>query len=40
VLYAVTPKGYETLSRNEADVLRWIKEAMFRLRYYARPAKE
>lgn len=36
VFFAVTPKGYEQLSLNEADTLRWVKEAKWRLDYYGR----
>ena len=31
---ALTPKDYEELSLSMADVLRWIKEARWRLQYY------
>ncbi len=34
VYFGVTPRDYEKLSENQADVLRFIKEAMWRLRYY------
>lgn len=34
VYFGVTPQDYERLSRNKADVLRFIKESMFRFRYY------
>ena len=34
VYYGITPKQYEILSRNMADILRWIREARWRLRYY------
>jgi hypothetical protein len=34
VYYGITPKQYETLSRNMADILRWVKEAQWRLQYY------
>ena len=34
VRYAITVKDYETLARNIADALRWVKEAEWRLRYY------
>jgi len=34
VLYAVTADDYETLSRNMGDILRWVVEASWRLRYY------
>lgn len=32
--YGVTPKNYEVLARNMADILRWVKEARWRLDYY------
>jgi hypothetical protein len=32
--YAITPQEYEILSRNMAEMLRWIKEAHWRLQYY------
>ena len=31
---ALTPKDYEDLSLTMADIIRWIKEANWRLRYY------
>lgn len=34
VRYGLTVKSYETLARNVADILRWVKEAEWRLRYY------
>ena len=34
VYYALTPKEYETLARNMAELLRWVKEAKWRLAYY------
>lgn len=34
VYYGITPQNYEILSRNMADILRWIKEAQWRLDYY------
>ena len=34
VWIAISPRDYENLSRNEADIIRWIKEAGFRLEYY------
>jgi hypothetical protein len=34
VLYGLTPRQYETLARNMADILRWVKEAQWRLEYY------
>lgn len=30
----VSPGGYETLSLNQADTLRWVTEAFHQLRYY------
>lgn len=34
VLFAVDAKGYENLSRNAAEFLRWAEEADWQLRYY------
>lgn len=34
VYFALTPKEYEELSLNMADILRWVKEARWRLDYY------
>lgn len=34
VYYGITPRAYGTLSRNMAEILRWIKEAKWRLDYY------
>jgi len=34
VLFGLTPEGYEALSLNSADTLRWVQEAMHRLRTY------
>lgn len=31
---ALTPEDYERLSLNQAELLRWITEARWRLRYY------
>lgn len=31
---ALTPQNYEDLSLTMADILRWIKEANWRLKYY------
>lgn len=31
---ALTPKDYEVLSLNQAELLRWITEARWRLKYY------
>lgn len=34
VFFALTPEQYEVLSRNMAEILRWVKEAQWRLDYY------
>lgn len=34
VYYAITPQEYEVLSRNMAEMLRWVREAKWRLDYY------
>ena len=34
VFFGLTPRDYESLSLNTADTLRWVREAMWRLRYY------
>lgn len=34
VYYVITPQEYETLSLNQAEMLRWAREAMGQLRYY------
>lgn len=34
VLFALTPEGYETLSRNTAEIIRWMTEASFQLKHY------
>lgn len=34
VFIALTPKQYENLSKNMADLERWVTEAAWRLRYY------
>ena len=34
VFIALTPKEYESLSKNQAEILRWIEEATARLQYY------
>jgi len=39
VYYCVVPKDYEKLARNNAEVLRWIKEARWRLDYYRDESK-
>lgn len=34
VFIGLTPEDYERLSLNQAELLRWITEARWRLRYY------
>lgn len=34
VFFAVSPKDYENMARTQADTLRWVCEAAWRLRYY------
>lgn len=34
VRYSITVQDYETLARNMAEILRWVREAEWRLRYY------
>lgn len=34
VLYALTPKDYENLSRTNADTIRWVSESQWRLNLY------
>lgn len=34
VYFGVTPENYEDMALNHADVLRFTREAMWRLRYY------
>ena len=34
VYYGLAPEQYEVLARNMADILRWVKEAAWRLDYY------
>ena len=34
VFFGLTPRAYEDLSLNQADTLRFIDEAMWRLNYY------
>jgi hypothetical protein len=34
VLFALAPEDYERLALNQAEALRWIREAMFQLQYY------
>lgn len=36
-LLVLTPKEFEALSYNLAEILRWVKEAMWRLQYYDAP---
>jgi predicted phage tail protein len=33
-LFALTSRGYESLSRNMADLARWMKEAAYQIRFY------
>lgn len=32
--FALTPKQYQNLSRNQAEILRWVQEAIYQLQYY------
>lgn len=34
-IIALDPKQYEILSQNMAEIMRWVKEASWRLKYYA-----
>jgi hypothetical protein len=34
VYISLTPKEYEELAQNQAELLRWIKEAKWRLEHY------
>ena len=34
VYYALTPEQYKVLARGMADIIRWVKEAQWRLDYY------
>lgn len=34
VYFGVTPEEYEILAKNMAEILRWVKEAQWRLDYY------
>lgn len=34
VYYGLTTQQYEVLARNMADILRWVREAQWRLDYY------
>lgn len=36
VRYGITPQEYENLSRTMADMIRWAREAKWRLDYYRR----
>ena len=40
VYYGITPEAYETMSRNTAELLRWIQEADWRLQYYKGEASD
>jgi hypothetical protein len=42
VNFCLNPKEYESLSYNQAETLRWIREAFYRLDYYSNrdPEKE
>lgn len=35
VRYGMTVEQYQNLSRNMAEILRWVREAQWRLDYYA-----
>lgn len=35
VYFGLSVRDYEALSLNQADVLRWVQEAVWRLRYYS-----
>lgn len=37
VLFALTPEDYKALARTQADTLRWVTEASWRLEYYSSP---
>lgn len=39
-LVALSPKQYEALTRNDAEIIRWMKEAMFQLLYYRETEKK
>lgn len=32
--FALSPDQYENLSRNQAEIHRWVQEAFFQLQYY------
>lgn len=38
VYYGLTPKQYEILARNMAEILRWVEEAQWRLDFYKKEA--
>lgn len=38
--YCITPQSYENLSMTQADTLRWIREAKWRLNYYRGEAQD
>ncbi len=40
VLWCLTPKDYETVSRNTAEIDRWTTEARWRMDYYREETKE
>lgn len=33
-LFALTPNAYESLSRNLADLVRWVTEASYQIKFY------
>lgn len=33
-MFCLTPQGYENLSKTQADTLRWVREAKWRLDFY------
>lgn len=35
-LFALPPKGYEAMSRNMAEITRWVQEAGWQLDFYRR----
>lgn len=39
-LFCLTPQGYENLSKTQADTLRWVQEAKWRLDYYERELRD
>lgn len=39
-LFCLSPQGYENLSKTQADTLRWVREAKWRLDYYERELRE